>query len=165
MKSFCVAHMSDLHICGNRDHSHTKTVRDKLIEDITDTLLHHNLKLDAIVISGDTLNRGGSPEAIREACDYINDLRAKLALSVNQIMIVPGNHDAARKNTFSSLISNMRKEDLNDEEESECIWGALKQRFARYYELIPNSGGAEVVFGASCQDITTDAGVCRFFAL
>jgi len=92
--NFRLIHLSDIHI--------TEDIRNNEINKLLD-LISYNIKdpIDAILISGDGINKGGTVEKYERLDYFIRQCSERLLRSparpqFNRIMYLPGNHDLDR---------------------------------------------------------------------
>lgn len=112
-------HLSDLHIPADVDKSEEfRKFRDNFLEDLK-MEQKRNGNWDVLVISGDLIDKG-HVEVFKkiEFKGFINEILDITGISKNAIIIVPGNHDAARPSEASGLnvIRNKKDEKINLDE-------------------------------------------------
>ncbi len=94
-KKVTILHLSDLH-CGPNScfYGDDKSPLDPVnfSQTIIDDIDDQNFSIDALVISGDFSSTSQNKE-FDIALDFIDELKTKLNLSKNEIIVVPGNHD------------------------------------------------------------------------
>lgn len=101
MEEITWLHLSDLHI--GRDQYNENVVLDKLLDDIQLMIDQEAIKLDLILISGD-LVFSGKKEQYAIADSFLKKLLSVAKLSIDDVVITPGNHDVDR-----SLVSGNQK--------------------------------------------------------
>ena len=109
-----ILHIADLHISKKKLHD-IKIVREKLLLDLVNMQKKEGLNIDFIVFSGDIINKGENskveyPLAYEE---FIKPLLNHLGRSLNDIFLVPGNHDVDRKKTSKNFEDGLAS-NLND---------------------------------------------------
>lgn len=126
MSTFCILHLSDLHISSKNVSSTHK----KLLEDIreqTDTC--ENIIL---IVSGDIINRGDYKNS-DGVIKFFQSLYDILKDKVINIHIVPGNHDKC-KTINSSMHSRLSQ--LADIEVDQGCWELLKNNYQDYLNIL-----------------------------
>ena len=167
IKSFCIAHLSDLHISNKEDPS-LERVRNALINDLTNLINTNGLSLDAVAITGDIIDRGHQ-KSFTTAKDFCDKLLSELKLEQEKLLIVPGNHDIPRRDAVSIFLKNIKEDDFQDEAKSEEHWETLGARFKNYNEFAKsfmfNDSFHEGMFGGALKDVYTSCGIIRFVLL
>ena len=90
-----ILHLSDLHFTPDtkwEDHL-DPLFHDLRHEDLGCDVIHH------LVISGDFVDRGNA-RAFPAACEFVSTLRERLGLSIDRVVLVPGNHDVVDDDGF-----------------------------------------------------------------
>ncbi len=168
MKSFNILHLSDLHISELEDPS-SQRLRESLIQDVEKMVTAHNIKLDVIAMTGDTVDKGGNSKAFSIASEFYNNLLDKLSLTEEKLLLVPGNHDIPRREPVRLLIEMGSEEDFLDESRFSENWGTLETRFNSYYNFLTSVTGIEKpasnFFGGDSKTIKTNNGVIKFLLL
>jgi WD40 repeat protein len=126
-ESVRILHLSDLHFTPDtkwEDHL------DPLLHD----LRHADLGCDVIhhlVISGDFVDRGNA-RAFPAAYEFVSALRERLGLSIDRVVLVPGNHDVVDDDEFYRWKS--KKDGLKEGEYVATADGFLARDPARWPE-------------------------------
>lgn len=121
LKKFSIIHLSDLHIRTEEDPSNQRLLK-ALIEDAEKLSIDNKLLIDAIAITGDIVDRGGSQQAYNKAKDYINNFMNRFSLKTEQVFVVPGNHDIPRRKVLNSFLQNSKEEEFQSLDSSREIW-------------------------------------------
>lgn len=95
MKGFTILHLSDLHI-GEINVPAFVRLRDYLCCDAFEQVQQKRLDVDAVVLTGDVVDRGGNADCYNNAYEFIEKLASKLGISLDKFIVVPGNHDVPR---------------------------------------------------------------------
>ncbi|MEC0232146.1 metallophosphoesterase [Paenibacillus alba] len=168
MSNFSVLHISDLHISNPEDPT-AKRLRDSLLTDIKKVVDKHSLKIDAIAMTGDSVDKGGNPEAYKIAEKFYKALLNDLNLSNDKLLFVPGNHDIPRREPVRLLIQNGSKEDFMEEKRFSENWETLETRFSAFYNFTKSVNGNErplsQYLGADSKIIQANNGVIKFLLL
>lgn len=134
-ENFYVLHLSDLHIRNEgKSNTHYSTSLRKLILDIEKETINYNNII--IVISGDTIDQGDYAKHRLAAEQFFTDLHEKIKDRVNEIIVVPGNHDKHR-DPINSLVSIAHIENgLNeDEETAQTEWNKQLESYTEFFDL------------------------------
>ena len=119
-------HISDLHISKNiKSVLQNGSFLNKWIES-----LKKIEEIDTLIISGDIVDRGGSPEDYRVAETLLKQVIKEL--EIKHLICVPGNHDVSR----SKLIG------IKDEDEIDAdnLWKYYDVKLKFYWDFIKNMG-------------------------
>ncbi|PKM51708.1 MAG: hypothetical protein CVV02_05440 [Firmicutes bacterium HGW-Firmicutes-7] len=134
MEAFCLIHLSDLHIDVDED-SNEKMIRENIKEDIKKLMNKHDLKINALVITGDIINKakyksyGLAESTIREILQTAN-------LTDDNLIIVPGNHDIHRDKTIGSILDSFSQQILDKDDFISNEWNYVEPRFIYYRKYI-----------------------------
>jgi predicted MPP superfamily phosphohydrolase/tetratricopeptide (TPR) repeat protein len=167
MRTFCILHLSDLHISDIEVPISTR-MRDSLLDDISKMLNMHSISIDAVAMTGDSVDRGGTETAFQMAENYYSLMADRFGLPRENIVIIPGNHDIPRRHGVKLLIDN-NKDDFNDEEKFSEHWETFEPRFKRFNKLKENvstvKNDSSENFGACIQILESDKGSIKFYLL
>lgn len=162
MKSFSIIHLSDIHVDTNED-PNIALVREGLVEDIVELKDKFKLDIDAIVVSGDIINKGKSNSFILGK-SIIELLMEKLQLDRDKVVFVPGNHDIPRDSEVSTLLDNLSDTKTDDIGFLGKSWKYYKMRFEEYDKFVSDFYKSEnCSFGV--RDIKGKNAMARFFLL
>lgn len=116
----CWLHISDLHFDGRETYDRV-VILSALIASLTD-LTGRAGKPDFVVVSGDIANTGKESE-YQQASIFFDALIDALALTKEQIIVVPGNHDVDRSRGvgLSRTLHDMDESDNYFNDSSECL--------------------------------------------
>ncbi|GKU24074.1 hypothetical protein CFOLD11_09000 [Clostridium folliculivorans] len=134
MRKFTLLHLSDLHI-DNADDPNFAIAREYLKNDLIKIIKEKRKQIDAVVISGDIINKG-KLQSYDLAKNMIREIIDIAELSADKVLIVPGNHDIARDNMVKVLYENLSEEDLNDINFINDKWQYFKLRFKPYLQFV-----------------------------
>lgn len=96
-----VMQISDIHF--NYDNFRSSTLRNRLLSYVQ----IHNIKVDAIVITGDSVYKYGKTDGCEK---FLQELRKRTGCKKSNVYICPGNHDVDRNNTKrNEKIEEIRK--------------------------------------------------------
>ncbi|MFD1136646.1 metallophosphoesterase family protein [Paenibacillus urinalis] len=165
--SFNFLHLTDLHISDNEDPTQ-KRLRNCLIEDIKQ--LARESRIDAIIMTGDTFDRGGNENTIKLSSEFYNLLLNELNLSYDRLLIVPGNHDIVRRNRIDpKIFGSFSAEYLETYKDSMEFWDTVKGRFQNYHNLLNTLStpqtGQDLIFGSAIHEINHNDKKIRFFLM
>lgn len=124
-----ILHLSDLHISDKCD-SNIQMIEETLISDIKKITETKNINLDAILVTGDIINKGES-SAYKKAKKLLEELAQNSAIPKEHIIMVPGNHDIPR-NVFYPDICKKATEDILANESCLDLWDTLSPRFSNF---------------------------------
>ncbi len=117
-------HLSDIHF-SNGEGYEIKRMRDSIIEKLKEVFGKN--KMDFVVISGDLVYQGGSYDAnLKKFLDALIDVSG---INIDDLFIVPGNHDLKRSQTRTLLLNGMRTENFKFEKET---INQLQKDFKKY---------------------------------
>ena len=133
-----ILHISDLHF-GNSKHDQNL---DSLVINICNDLKNNNSPIDKIIVTGDIVD-GKSINKDKEynkTKKFFNNLKQKLnekfnsAITENDFIIVPGNHDAERgKNdiffSYRKFLKNFHSTDFESLYDSEYLYTKIRIEF------------------------------------
>jgi predicted phosphodiesterase len=88
-------HLSDIHYSINKIDSFNNYIKQPLFA----ALINEKCKIDAIIISGDLIDRGGLKnydDNFLGFYEFVTELSKVIAIDMDKIIIVPGNHDVSR---------------------------------------------------------------------
>jgi UDP-2,3-diacylglucosamine pyrophosphatase LpxH/tetratricopeptide (TPR) repeat protein len=129
-----IIHISDLHISSKEDPAF-KRVRQELIKDIVHLKNKHKYEFDAIVMSGDSVDRG-EIDSFPLVKEFFIDLCNASGLEINKVVFVPGNHDIVRKDyLLKAFHEEMKENPIFSKVRSLEFWEDLKPRFTPYYNF------------------------------
>ncbi|MDB5055737.1 MAG: hypothetical protein JWM44_3787 [Bacilli bacterium] len=134
MNTINLIHISDLHISSIEDPVFSR-VREELIKDIIHLRVKYNYDYDAIVMSGDCIDRGeiGSYPLVKA---FFSELCSASGLGIDKIVFVPGNHDIVRKDfLLNAFYAEMNRDPNLSKVRSQELWDDLKARFTSYYDF------------------------------
>lgn len=104
-------HLSDIHFRSkevSRDDDPNRALRDDIVNDVRRMRTKIGRAADAILISGD-IAFAGAQEEYQFATDWLRDLLCPAAgCSMDDIFIIPGNHDVDRGKTASRMHKDAR---------------------------------------------------------
>ena len=147
-------HLSDIHFRSkevNRDDDPNGALRDDIIDDVKKMRSKIGRPADAILITGDIAFAGAQDE-YQFATDWLSDLLCPAAgCSMDDIFVIPGNHDVDRGKTASRMHADARenlrrlkqdeadavlREYLNEPTSSQLIFAPLENynAFAAQFE-------------------------------
>lgn len=136
-------HLSDLHI--GRDQYNENIVLNELISDVKTQVEEKEIALDFILITGDVTYSGQDYE-FKCALDFITHLSSVTSISLENVIIVPGNHDLDRKNiSFSAknLINAIKcRDDVTAILSNDLDKSIITKPFSNYYTFLKNFGWA-----------------------
>lgn len=165
LKTFCVVHLSDLHISHSEDPGFQRT-RESLMEDLCELRISKGLEIDAIAMTGDTVDKGGSEQAFLKAQQFYTKLMSCLQLAPQNLIIVPGNHDIPRRSIIPAVLENIKITDFQDLSISEEYWETFRTRFKNFNMFVDsvtdNKDNKENIFGGSIKNIETKNGIIQF---
>ncbi len=98
-------HLSDLHL--GKELYNERVVLESLLEDIRKQIQINHLSLDFIFITGD-LTFSGQPEEFERGREFITHLSDVAKVSMDDIILVPGNHDISRGNILTVARNSRR---------------------------------------------------------
>ena len=87
-----ILHISDLHI-GFKNENNCNLMDPSYIKKMIDAIEAMKININAIIISGDIVDKGIESIKYNTANDIINDICQKLDVDKKNLLIVPGNHD------------------------------------------------------------------------
>ena len=102
MKRSVIIHLSDIHYDGTDS---TNILLDNLQKDLSNMKINFNDGYDLLILTGDCINRGKT-NLFPEFSDKLKEILKVCNLRKNRAVIVPGNHDSVRENTWLSAIKN-----------------------------------------------------------
>lgn len=117
-------HMSDIHFKGNEQYE-TKRMRDSLIEELKKVSIEKNI--DLIFITGDLAYQGLGYDKDLEK--FIQAILSSTGATLDNLFIVPGNHDLKRSQQRKFSLEGLRKDGVKLE--SDTI-ETLEKGFALY---------------------------------
>ena len=104
-------HLSDIHFRSrevSRDDDPNGALRDDIVDDVRRMRAKIGRPADAILISGDIAYAGAQDE-YQFATDWLKDLLCPAAgCSMDNIFVIPGNHDVDRGKTASRMHKDAR---------------------------------------------------------
>lgn len=127
MESLRWIHLSDIHFRGNEEYE-TKRMRDTLIETLKKKSVERSM--DMIFITGDLAFQGAGYD--KELVDFINKIILELNVPIDNVFIVPGNHDLKRTQSRKFIVQGVRDNKGNFEEDT---IQNLQKGFAHYYSF------------------------------
>lgn len=127
MGTFCILHLSDLHISSKTISSTNR----KLIEDISKQTAA-NRKI-ILIVSGDIINRGDY-KCVDGVIKFFEALYDILKLKVSNIYIVPGNHDKSKTNSSNIYSQFSQSSDLEIDDKS--YWELQNDNYFEYFNMI-----------------------------
>lgn len=119
-----ILHISDLHLCENKD-SLSLLQKNKFLDDWITSLKNIEV-LDTLIISGDIVDKGGSQKIYKKAYEVIKRLQEELG--IEHILCVPGNHDVSR-----NLLNGIRG---NEDVDSNQLWKYYDEKLKYYWEFV-----------------------------
>lgn len=122
-----IIHLSDMHISSSEDPNHIR-LREKLINSVK----KFGTDADVVVFTGDLVDRY-DVKAFDKGKEFLEKLMQKLELSMDRLIIVPGNHDMMRGTQIESIIGDGR---FKNDEECEGNWRFLRTRMDEYTNFI-----------------------------
>ncbi|MGZ4106396.1 MAG: metallophosphoesterase family protein, partial [Tumebacillaceae bacterium] len=128
MRKFSVVHISDLHIREGEENSFNR-VRENVVIDLKEMIARENFEIDAIVMTGDVVDKGGSEKAYQKANVLFDCIANELDLDPKKIIIVPGNHDIPRVDLISNFFQGDKYDEFLDVNKFKSNWSVLKTRF------------------------------------
>ena len=129
-------HLSDIHF-SNGEGYEIKRMRDSIIDKLKEVFEKN--KVDFVVISGDLTYQGGSYDANLKK--FIESLVEVSGVSIDELFIVPGNHDLRRTQTRSILLNGMRTEQFKFEKETiEQLQKDFK-KYMTFYNKVKDENG------------------------
>lgn len=87
-----ILHISDLHI-GLEENDNCRLMDKSYVKNIIDTINEMKVKVHALIISGDIVDKGIEDIKYDTAYEIIDSLCKELAIDKKSVFIVPGNHD------------------------------------------------------------------------
>lgn len=119
--TFTWLHFSDLHWGSNNTRSYWPNIETQLFEDIKNLKQKNNLSIDAILFTGDLVNKGG------EYSKFNNWLGKLKKLFPNEedfpiLLSVPGNHDLERPSFDNDNAARIRTEWAKNDDIKKRIW-------------------------------------------
>lgn len=106
-------HLSDVHFSDGESYE-IKRMRDSIIDKMKEVFEKN--KVDFVVLSGDLAYQGGGYDANLKK--FIESLVDVSGVSIDELFIVPGNHDLKRTQMRSVLLNGMRTEQFKFEKET-----------------------------------------------
>ena len=97
-------HLSDIHFSNGEDYE-IKRMRDSIIDKLKEVF--ENNKVDFVVLSGDLAYQGGGYDANLKK--FIESLVNVSGISIDELFIVPGNHDLKRTQVRSVSLQGITK--------------------------------------------------------
>lgn len=167
MKSFCVVHLSDLHVRVDEDPGQAR-VREALVQDLTSLVREKGLRVDALAVTGDSVDRGGTPGAFAISAGFYRSVLNALGLSPDRLLIVPGNHDVPRRGPDRALLAALSSTPLDSAHEAKEYWESLEPRFRPFQDFCTDALGPGLrtgIFGAAMREISNGACNVRFVLL
>ncbi|WP_333650483.1 metallophosphoesterase [Lacrimispora sp.] len=124
-----ILHISDLHL-SDKDSSmlQDKNYLSVFLSTITKLKKEKEYNIDTIIISGDIYDKGGGEKTSEVFNNIVN--KVKTELNINNILVVPGNHDVNR----NLLIGLKGKKDIDET----ALWKYQKEKF-EYFSLLNKS--------------------------
>ncbi len=161
MKQFNILHLADLHIDITEDPAKDR-VREELIKDVKSISECNSLELNAIVVTGDVVNKGGNKESYNKATVFLEKLTSNIGLTLREVAIVPGNHDIPRRDIIINFLKNARDDTFFDQNKSLEHWETLGSRFYNYNNFISKCNQGEdyisSIYGGGIKRIKTSVG-------
>lgn len=133
--SLKILHLSDLHISSKEDSNH-KILRNNIIKYIRD----NNIKIDAIVFTGDIIDRNDKSAYVLSV-EFFNELLKACDLPTERLLIVPGNHDMERDEVINGILDS---EKMISDKYIEQSWKYVCRRMGDYSEFVKELGIADV---------------------
>lgn len=168
MKKFTILHLSDLHISAEEEGTQER-LRESLINDVKQLLVENEVSIDAIVMTGDSVDRGGNDNSFKKAEDFYQKILSELDLKKNQLLIVPGNHDIPRRSVDEVLISNLSEEVSRNKKDFSEYYESIRGRYKEYNSfldrIVSRESRKEASFGAAIQEIQNEKCKVRFLLL
>lgn len=163
-----ILHLSDLHIPENmKNDNDFKTVKQRLLSDIAIQKKKFG-DIHIIVFTGDIVNKGHSE--LFESDDlkkFFEDIVKQAGTERENILLVPGNHDASRpeeQSMVNTYITQVRCDQNVTEKQAEVsfLCGRYK-KFTKFYADIVGDSSIQKSYGV--RDITIQEKVYRFILL
>ena len=143
LKKYYIAHFSDLHIGDDNEYSVFGDIRNNLIDDIERLLIRTKISPDAMVITGDLINKNNL-SIYPKAIEYCVRLSQVLGLKKNQVVIVPGNHDVPKLDDDKVLKPEEIINRIGTKDDCHEYWNNThKDRFLEYFNLVNEVTGDE----------------------
>lgn len=126
-------HLSDIHFQGNEKYE-TRKMRDKLIDKLKEIVSEKNINM--IFITGDLVYQGSNYDNLLK--DFIKKIASTVEVSIDDLYMIPGNHDLKRSQTRNFIIKGIREKDTSLE--SETIDDLLKgfDKYNLFYKELKN---------------------------
>ena len=132
--TFTWLHFSDLHSGSNNAENYWPNINEKLFPDIKTLLKENKLSINAILFTGDLVNKGTEYANFNE---FLNRFKNEFPDEKPIFLSVPGNHDLVRPDNESSHETHIiKKHWATDEKIRNCIW--KKQTETGTWKLIQN---------------------------
>lgn len=133
MKEFCLVHLSDLHIDSNED-PNLVLVREGISEDLNKIITKNKLKIDALAVTGDIINRGNN-KSYEMAKNAVRDIMSDLKLEKEDLVMVPGNHDIPRSDFKEGLMLKLKDGRADNLNFVDSDWNYFKIGFNDYIKF------------------------------
>ena len=127
MESLRWIHLSDIHFRGNEEYE-TKRMRDSLIETLIKISIDKSF--DMIFFTGDLAYQGVGYD--QELVDFVDKLISNLKVPIDNVFIIPGNHDLKRSQSRKFIVQGVR--DSKGDFEEDTIQN-LQKGFVNYYSF------------------------------
>ncbi len=133
MKRSVIIHLSDIHYDGTDS---TNILLDNLQKDLSNMKINFNDGYDLLILTGDCINRGKT-NLFPEFSDKLKEILKVCNLRKNRAVIVPGNHDSVRENTWLSAIKNKYNESkCHQDEMIKDIENDISPLYKEYNEFV-----------------------------
>lgn len=149
MKSISWLHISDLHACPQEESYGENSIYSKFKKDLTKLLKEKELSPDFVFITGDVMfgnkkNCGSVEDQYKKAADLIEELIGICGVCIENVFIVPGNHDV---NNAENMIDEADTLALNADacneqyinssmQNSNPLWCRIMKRLGDYQNFI-----------------------------
>lgn len=126
-------HLSDIHFKGNEQYE-TKRMRDNLINELKK--LSSEKRFDFIFITGDLAYKGlGYDKALEK---FIQEILSSTGAALDDLFIIPGNHDLKRSQQRTFSIEGLRKDGVKFENDTIETLDKGFVQFKKFYRKVKN---------------------------
>ena len=147
--TFTWLHFSDLHSGSNNAENYWPNIEEKLFPDIKKLLQENKLSIDAILFTGDLVNRGTEYDDFNE---FLDRFKKEFPDEKTIFLSVPGNHDLVRPPYDGDSVTIIR----NDGDKKDEIRRARKLFCSHYVSQAYNYVGRDLKKNKSDRFMTPD---------
>ncbi len=157
-------HLSDLHRCSTRDGGAGEIVLRRLIEDLEALRDEHGLRPDLLFMTGDLafgqIREQPLDEQLREGWCWLDKIRELYELGVENVFLVPGNHDVDRGEVTRATQSWLR--DLATGYKNDEIRDLLATGGREWQDYMKRLTCFESFIAEHCPHLADDGGHCIY---